>query len=409
MLAKVAFAAALLFACEGAGMAQAPLCSAIMKLVEKTAAGDTVSPLFIPSYEPGDDEAGLPLPIAGSAFSYDNALAIMALVSCNEVHAAKRIGDAFLAAIASDRTFKDGRVRNAYRAGIVKPGPVPLPGWWDAEHNVWAEDAYQDGTQTGNVAWVGLALLALEQASGDGRYREAAKGLARWITNNTLEDRPPAGLTGGMAGFDASQTAIRWKSTEHNLDAYALGVWLVRNATDSSVHELVKATRSFLDAMFDPIQGGFRLGTLPDGRSQPPDMYALDALIWPLVGVSTPPTAWRRSLSIAKDHLAVSGGYDFNGDRDGLWTEGTAQVALVERALGNRREADRLLGVIDHLRAPSGLLYATGRGQISTGLSIGDTSKEADFFYFHRPHLGATAWAILAQRGLNPFTGERVD
>lgn len=409
ILAKALLSAAALLMSATSGMAQSSLCRPITQLIDRTAAGDGASPLFIRSYERGNDEPAVPSPIAGSAFSYDNALAIIALVSCHEVHAAQRIGDAFLSAMANDRTFADGRVRNAYRAGIVKPGPMPLPGWWDDQQKIWAEDAYQDGTQTGNVAWVGLSLLALARASGEQRYHDGAQRLARWIADNAVDERPPGGVTGGAAGFDAAQTPIRWKSTEHNLDAYALGAWITRESADPAALTLVKTTRPFLDAMFDPAAGCFRLGTLPDGRLQPSHVYALDALIWPLIAVASPPAAWSRSLSLVRGRLAVAGGYDFNGDRDGLWTEGTAQAAFVERSQGNRTEANRLLEVIDRLRAPSGLLYATEKGRISTGLSIGETSKEADFFYFHRPHLGATAWAILAQTGLNPFTGEQMD
>jgi len=386
-----------------------PLCEPIIRHIERTAAGDAASPLFLPSYERGEGEAALPPPIAQSAFSYDNALAIVALVSCGELRAAQRIGGAFLSAMSSDRTFTDGRIRNAYRAGIVQPGPQPLPGWWDDRQQIWAEDAYQDGSQTGNVAWVGLSLLALEEATGDRRYRDAARRLARWIADNALDQREPGGATGGVAGFDAAQTPIRWKSTEHNLDAFALGSWLTRDGAEPAARKLVTAARPFLDAMFDRASGGFRMGTLPDGQPQPDNVHALDALIWPLLAVSDPPADWRRSLALVKARLAVAGGYDFNGDRDGLWTEGTAQAALVERSLGDRPEADRLLAVVERFRAPSGLLYATDRERVSTGLAIGDTSKEADFFYFHRPHLGATAWAILARTGLNPFTGRKVD
>lgn len=30
-----------------------------------------------------------------------------------------------------------------------------------------------------------------------------------------------------------------------------------------------------------------------------------------------------------------------------------------------------------------------------------------DFFYYHLPHLGATAWAAIAATGVNPFTGSQ--
>src|SRR5258706_7143376 len=199
------------------------LCASIAKHVDLAGGGNTSGPVFLGSYEPGPDDASLPPPLASSGFSYDNALAIMALVACNDVPRARRIGDAFVAATQNDRTFTDGRIRNAYRAGPVKPGPVPLPGWWDSHQKIWVEDAYQDGMQTGNAAWVALALLTLDQARASHTYRAAAEGLARWIAEHTEDSREPGGFSGGMAGFDKTQTKLEWRSTEHNVDGHAFG------------------------------------------------------------------------------------------------------------------------------------------------------------------------------------------
>jgi hypothetical protein len=393
-------------------VAQTPtseLCASIANHVDLAGGADTSEPVFLRSYEPGPNEASLPPPLALSAFSYDNALAIIALVACKDLPRARRIADAFIAATRNDRTFTDGRVRNAYRAGPVKPGLVALPGWWDNEQKIWAEDAYQAGTQTGNAAWVALALLSLDQATGSQTYRPAAKSLAAWIAQHTHDPGEPGGFRGGMAGFDKTQTNLDWRSTEHNVDVHALGQWLNRLDGDLTGRMLAQSSRRFLAAMFDETRGMFRLGTAPGGATQPPTRLALDALIWPLIGVVDAPWSWHRSLMFAKSHLTVLGGLDFNEDRDGLWTEGTAQASLVERAVGNRASADALLATVSSLRSPSGYIYATGAGRITTGIAIGPESKDADFFYFHRPHLGATAWAVFAAIGLNPFTARKVD
>ncbi|MHA7150882.1 hypothetical protein ACX84Z_21175, partial [Burkholderia pseudomallei] len=85
------------------------------------------------------------------------------------------------------------------------------------------------------------------------------------------------------------------------------------------------------------------------------------------------------------------------------WTEGTAQAALALQAAGRSDDARPLWALLMSQRAPSGLLFATPEPSIRTGLSIGPTSKTDDFRYFHLPHLGATAWAVLAAAGWNPF------
>jgi hypothetical protein len=63
----------------------------------------------------------------------------------------------------------------------------------------------------------------------------------------------------------------------------------------------------------------------------------------------------------------------------------------------------RLGATIDRQFAPSGYVYATREPRITTGLALSADSTSADFYYYRRPHLGATAWAALAGLGRNPF------
>ncbi len=120
-------------------------------------------------------------------------------------------------------------------------------------------------------------------------------------------------------------------------------------------------------------------------------------------------TRWRAALSCAERHLGVAGGFDFDNDRDGVWVEGTAQAALVYASLGMAERAAELRASLQSDVSASGWLYATRGERVTTGLKIGPQSTSADFFYFRRPHLGATAWVALAATGWNPFTGRRVE
>ncbi|MER2251758.1 hypothetical protein ABS772_17715 [Methylorubrum podarium] len=377
------------------------LCRALSGAVEMTAPDG--EPAFLASYEPSPDEKEVPLPLRSTAFSYDNALAATALSACGDLRRARQIGEAFLAAIESDRTFEDGRVRNAYRAGPVRERPVLLPGWWDAANKRWSEDRYQAGTATGNVAWVGLALINLRDATQDPRFGIGATRLAAWIRARTARHDAP-GFTGGLDGYDPEQAPLGWASTEHNLDIVALGMRLGK--PDDLA--MAGSARAFLDAAFDGQAGCFRMGTDVEGRMRGVEAVALDTQLWPLLGVADPPEAWRRALSCATARLSVPGGFDFNDDRDGLWVEGTAQAALSYRSVRDDAAAEALLQTLAGQRAPSGWLYASREARLTTGLRIGPTSTQDDFFYFRRPHLGATAWAALAALGHNPFTGGRV-
>lgn len=360
--------------------------------------------VFIRSYQPGDGEASLPDGLKTAAFVYDNSLAVIALIACGDLSAAKSIGDGLSRATQNDRTFDDGRVRNAYRAGPVGKGPVNLPGWWDGHANIWAEDAAQDGTSTGNVAWAALALLTLYEATQNGQYRKDAERLVDWIIANT--SCGDNGFCGGFHGYDPHQVRLSWSSTEHNTDVNAAAAWLFRLTNQRKYADAAEQARRLLDRAFR--NDHFLLGTKPDGSPADENTLALDVQLWPWMANPDAPSVWRRALGFAQTHLAVDGGFDFNGDRDGLWVEGTAQAALGYRINGRGSIGDELLSSLQGDKTASGLLNATRNARLTTGLSIDPTRSEPNFFYYRRPHLGATAWAALAETGWNPFTGKKV-
>lgn len=360
--------------------------------------------IFIRSYDPGADETELPPGIATSAFVYDNALAAIALVACGDVPSAKLIGNALSRAALNDRTFDDGRIRNAYRAGPLGAGPPPLPGWWDDQAKLWAEDAAQDGTATGNVAWAAVALMTLHQATHDSTYMTGAKRLIDWVINNVACE--PDGFCGGFHGYDPHQVRLTWMSTEHNVDVCAAARWLFRLTGEQKYDNAAKQARRLLDRTFRGDH--FLIGTRPDGSLADDGPLALDVQLWPWMAIPDAPAAWRKSLGFAETHLVVDGGFDFNGDRDGLWVEGTAQAAMAYRLNGEGVRSDQLLASLGADRTASGLLNATRGPRLTTGLSLNPTGAAADFFYYRRPHLGATAWAALSEVGWNPFTGAEV-
>lgn len=362
-------------------------CAALARRVD-TIAG--TGPVFLLSYEAPGQPA-----LATAAFTYDNALAAMALTACGRTAQARRIAEALLLAATQDRAGAQGRLRNAYRAGAQAELPPPPNGWWDQAAGRWVEDAYQAGTATGNVAWAGLALLAVAEGSGDRRLRAGAETLADWIARNVRD--PQGGYSGGIHGGEGAAVRLGWKSTEHNVDVAALMAGLGRKAE-------AREALSFVASMFDGSH--FWTGTLPDGRSINRATSGLDAQLWPLMLRGAPPE-WRRALDYAERSHGAEGGFDFNDDRDGLWVEGTAQAALASRIAGRDARARDLLALVERQRAPGGLLFATRQPRITTGLAIGPDSVSDDFYYYRWPHLGATAWAVLAAKGFNPFETSR--
>lgn len=328
---------------------------------------------------------------ANTAYTYDNAVAGIALLAAGEVASARAIGDALAAAQARDRFYTDGRLRNAYAAGpVAATGPYPMPGWWDAAAGRWVEDAYQSGTATGVVAWAMLLWLHLHARTGEAGYRAAAARAADFVTRAT---RVTAGYAGGFLGWEPQAAPVGWVSTEHNIDLAAAFAWL--GQAEAAAH-----ARDFVARMWVPEAGRFLSGLGPDGA--PFRHPAADANLWPSL-LPDAPAEWRRARAWVAAHLGLRGpageGIDFDDDLDGIWLEGSAYVALT--ADGARRDA--LLATLRGATARDGLVHAASVPRLTTGLAVG-AGQGADFVYLSRPHVAATAWAVLALRRANPFS-----
>ncbi|HEX4480283.1 MAG TPA: hypothetical protein VH082_05705 [Rudaea sp.] len=365
-------------------------CAALKSRVDTVASG----PEFLRSYDNASGGEPDSSALKTAAFVYDDSLAVIALIACGDVPRASRVGEALRLA-----TQNDTRLRNTYRAVRVDGKPLPN-GWWDAAALRWAEDREQNGTSTGNVAWTALAMLALFESDHDKKWSAAAAKLARWIVENAQDSRP--GFTGGIDGFDDSPTRVTWKSTEHNIDAVALFRRLSDDDVPGHWQHAESSARQFIDIQWDAASGHFFIGTLPDGMTSNRTSSALDAQVWPLL-LRDAQKDWQRSLAYIEREHAVRGGFDFNTDRDGVWIEGTAQAALAYRVVGRPQNATPLFATIDAQFSTSGMVYATREPRVSTGLSTRPGGDTDDFYYFHVPHLGATAWAILAAMGRNPY------
>jgi hypothetical protein len=364
-------------------------------------------PMLLPSYpnlKQGDDSTKA---LQNVAFVYDNALAGIALTACGEPDQARRIADALLLAAAHDPSFKDGRLRNAYRAGAADADKVELPGYWQSRGNYWSQDPYQTGTATGNVAWAALLLLTVYDSSHDRRYLDAAVAQLRWIQAHVAGNSPPAGYEGGLFGYDNTQRAQHWKATEHHIDVYAAATWASRDSGDATLAQQAQLASRFVNAMWDNTQHRFLVGTLDDGKTLSRDKSGIDAQVWPLLAFNPHPAAWNQVWSWVDAQHRSGDGYGYRRQPDGIWTEGTAQVAAALQASG-KPVPDTLWQLLAAQRSDSGMLYATPQARIGTDFAIGPTSTYADFFYYHLPHLGATAWAALAAKGWNPFTGRPI-
>ena len=325
---------------------------------------------------------------ANAAFTYDNALAGLALLACGETRLAFRIGEALRIAQAGDRSGFTGRVRNAYQPGRMTERPK-LAGWWDAGAGKWLEDPYQTGTSSGVLAWA----MRLWQALDREHFAEALARAGGWLRGQRVE----RGFAGGVLGdFDA---ALRFVSTEENLDIGAALTVLGEKA--GATHAL-----SFVRGMWNGGEGRFNAGLTPRGETN--FLAAADANLWPQIAAGMPERL-RPALGFVLERLGqregAFSGIGFSAGFPGIWTEGTAFAVLALRLAGGREEialAERFAATLKAETAEDGWLYACSTPTLETGLLTAGPGSQR-FLYYRRLALAPTAWAVLASLKASPF------
>lgn len=383
-------------------------------------------PHFIPSYLVVRSEQPDYF-FQSACFAYDQALAICALVARGkpeDLRRARILADALVYAQNNDRKSDDGRIRNAYpkadlaglgRQGLV--GPAHLPGRWDCQQKKWLEDEYFVSSDCGNMAWCIIALLSFSKAAKEDEnspYHQAAERMANWIDRNAFSKEGPGGFTGGLVGFDQKQARAGWKSTEHSIDLYCAMSRLARATGKERYRVCAEHARRFVERMRNPRAGHLWTGTEKDGTTVNPSPTPLDVNTWSLLSLRDP-ARYGPAVQWAHTHCRVakcpgdgiSSGYDFDTDLDGVWWEGTGQMAVAFRLLGRDAEADACLSEIRRGAAPvrpRGAINAASRD----GLTTGFTNQWGKWLYYRRPHVAATCWYIFAELGWNPYYGEPV-
>lgn len=366
-------------------------------------------PRFLTSYETRPSGEAFDAVLRNTAFAYDNAVALQAFLASGQRGRARLLAEAFLTALDRDRYWKDGRIRNAYQAGdlLLPPGWRPfgqagtirLPGWYDSRSGRWLEDEHHVSTHTGNVAWAMLALLSYFEVGGETRMLEAVERMGEWVERHCRDGRGAGGYTAGYQGWEPAPRKLAYKATEHNIDLYAAFRRLHRVSRDPKWQERADWAKRFLLAMWDPRDGKFWTGTLDDGVTINRSVVPLDVQAWAVLALGEEGVRFARALAYAEKHHRAGEGFDFNEDCDGIWYEGTAQLALAFRHTGQERKSRAALRLLGSARPASGGLVAAERDRLTTGFFL---PSGEPWYYFRRLHVGATAWLVLAELGANP-------
>jgi hypothetical protein len=378
---------------SGASPDASSACDALLHQVDGQAGGPRFAPSF-PTVTEG--------PLYNTTFVYDQSVAAIALVGCGHAPQARVLADALLAALERDRYWHDGRLRNGYAAGPVTPGPGPvkLAGWWDKQQGRWLEDRYQVGSDVGNMAWAIMALLAVRGSERDSPYVAAAQQIGHWIEKRR-DTRGAGGFTGGTEGSEPTPGENGWKSTEHNTDLAAAFSELATATGDPRWRRDAFAAARFVDAMWDAHCACFAAGTGADGVARN-NLLALDAQVWPLLAIPGAVARYSAVIATVEKRLSAADGFAYSEAGTGLWTEGTAQMELLYALLGHDATAATLHAAVAAERTGDGGYFATRDASSPTGFALA-SDPSLPRRYLHLAHLGAGAWAALAERRVNPF------
>ncbi|GGR55002.1 Tat pathway signal sequence domain protein [Streptomyces aurantiogriseus] len=386
------------------------------------------------------DQAGL----FSTAFTYDNALAILANLASRTADGRSRavaLGDALLYAQAHDPVHDDGRLRQAYNVGpYTFYDGSPQPDGFvraDGTANVGTQFGFT-GTAVGDMAWAGIALSTLARRTGERRFLTGAVRIGEWIERVGRTDEPLGGYKFGVNGADEK---LPFTSTEHNTDLIGLFGQLARLTGDRVWRERRARAAAFVKKMWEPSGGFFYTGT-NDGVTINRSPIPEDTQTWTHLALSSP--AHARSLDWATTELAVldtadrrnstvPAGQSYAGvtfssasllanedapiaagqpkpDRNGVWFEGTAHLALALRHRhnpGDEARARRLIASVERAQDLLGADQTIGGKALPAHSGVVSASSPLDtgfgFGYYPYRHTGATAWYLLAATRTNPL------
>jgi hypothetical protein len=407
-------------------------------MMDAYAQGQTLR--LIQSYS---DQMGL----LSTSFAYDNAVVINALLERGDTANLQRallLGKALLYAQQID-SIGDGRVRQAYfvdqpdtNGVFLRPALAPF---------------FFIGSTTGDMSWVGMALAHLFARSGEQQFLNGAARLGQWIVKNTFSTSGAGGFT---AGVDSNNSPLTYKSTEHNIDAFALFTMLAQLTGDSSWATQALHARSFVQAMFNAANDFFWTGTLLDGATINTNPLPEDVNTWSFLAlqeeefagsvdwaktnlaVTDTPQSFNNSVGgnkvrisgvtytnfaqhppIANNDFAPSDPFSTPPNPNSVWLEGTAHMAAALRARnlpaeldipgfsGDRNTAGFLLLNILGAQATQGAGQTCAGQPIPPGTGVVAASSELStgFGFSYKPflHTGATGWFAIAAQARNPF------
>lgn len=297
---------------------------------------------------------------------YDNALAALAFCAAGEFERAVSIFTYFNARLQSEFNYGSGGFFQFRNASGQPQG------------NRWL----------GDNAWLLIALNNYEHLTGDHQFNAMQQALQEWTMSQQDTD-------GGLWGGTDVNGAVIGKVTEAMIDAF--------NA--------VPGYLPFHDSLLVYLHAERwdTLEMLPVSWPNSDYYYALDNFSWGYCTFEGYPVrileAADRFWNVHYHELSQDSirGYCFDEDRDAVWFEGSAQMAVAFAKAGRITKVNEILlelrkalTVQQGLSDVSGLPYASN---YATGYGNGMLWEEAD----SSPCTAAATWFIMAARQFDPM------
>jgi hypothetical protein len=294
---------------------------------------------------------------------YDNALAACSFIAAEDYARAELIFDYFHARLSSEmQSGAGGYFQFRYLSG------QPTGNRW-----------------MGDNAWLLIALNNYASATGSTQYDDMRAVLSTWL--QSLQD-----VDGGLWGGTDINGALLGKVTEGNIDAF--------NAV-SGFTEFHAGILQFIEEQrWDSAE---QLIVSWPGSNY---YYALDNFSWGYCTFEDAPIGFLEAadrfentqwLEAVQDSIR---GYCFDEDRDAVWMEGTAQLAVAWAKANRYEQVNSLLNELAKARvndgAGMGIPYASNLG---TGYGNGVLWQGANA----NPAVAATTWYIMAAYDFDPM------
>jgi hypothetical protein len=419
-------------------------------------------PVQPPDMEDSNKEDDVDLGIRNTAFVYDNALALLAFLADNSedsVRRARLIGDALVYVFNHDRKGDGIGLRSMYAAGDIslppgwtpngRQGTAPASGYYDETRQKFVELEENRSIDIGNQAWAMLALEALHQHTKNPAYLEAAKEIGAVIKRYRQNTGTYRGFRRGVDEVDLltldeikqgvglnKDNVRKGASAEHNLDIYAAFSTIFQLTGDPQWQADAEHAKKLVEAMWDDEIGCYWAGTAdPENIYKPPladhpGVIPVDVQAWTVMAIPGTLKLHPQVLASAEQNHRNSHhgflGFDFNNDRDGVWFEGTAHMAVAYALAGLSADAAIIRAELGKAQLPESYLdrpadpkrdpfdakLGGGKGtpaschdELSTGFDPPpDPVTGKKIFHYHRRlHVGATAWNVFAQLRVNPY------